>query len=1110
MAYDYNRAKELWDWMDQAQKQQYVQNNKNDANFQRFAQEYHNEMNSNWSGSSNGSTNQNNTVTTTEWTNTTTSNTNTSNSNNQNGTNWSYDPIYYRSENTWNTGNNNQGWSTLSDWKNGNGNFYGNTSFDKEEQFDKSMIGDDPWKITIQAGTGKTTGRPDYEDSSDVRINELTDNLNRYYQTNPEFFADRETFNRQFEYNQRMSDRQRATLDSYWKKAQDLSKASSYTNPNMVNTAFNSWDLTPWIMDAIKQNNPELYAQWQKQMQDELNARIVNLAVPRTATDTVEIWNDLVKKLWLEQWDPYKIYDNWVWRCEQLWVFNMNNQLSSYIEEMDSVKNERTRAIQRTMSQWQWKKSQALINAEVAKTSAIYDSRFADLQNQYQATYNQRQQNLAIANQSAQALQMQGQEDSRVFNNKLNALKFAMTADSYRTPEQQAGLRLQEEAIRNDLNLLNQSKKNDLDLYNKYATAKLQNQLEYELQDLDIDDPVQQKANLSRALDKYYEEYWDIIQRPKQQVVNDVLEYAKANWISVSEALKKNFIEPFTNKPEYQQAIADKYWMNPTQSIQNVWDKVALVTKYPNGKISYQILDDVYNPKYDIKKVNWRDYLVVDDWKWVPQLKYIGSDWTVLNYSSLAQWLQSFMSKYDDWEFYKDKWCWYFVNEFLTDIWDSWHVWSSWESKKTLCNNKDWNNIVPWSIVAYDSWATFQDKDGNTVNAGHVSIVAWVDLENNKLLLYDANAKWDGKVHYWEVNLDNSKLYWYYTPEVYKTAWSELPEYLSNANEYWFVDAMTWNYGQYIMWKLNNVSINRLWWDDILQKQINNWFAYLETKWKNKDWYVDWLEDLYENYLETWKVPASSYIWQLWWVSEFTKQAKAYWEAVWYWRYTKLNDKWYYDDLTNLYDEYIKSNKVPTEAQVQAYGWLDDFYKTAKAYSQSVWFRYTPEEQDKEIEDMRDKWETTQINKEMIDSIDALWKIQTMLKNWTSWYWDYTAVYLLNKLRDPDSVVREQEFSNTKNIWSIWDRINNYFQQIDSWKILNDSQKTQIYNEMNTLMRAKVEAYNNQLKAYRQKAIKWWDTSKIWNLYTLSKKWNISFWNLTWDILEPPHSDELN
>ena len=1089
MAYDYNKAKQAWEMMDDNQKKQYTEQNKNDANFQQFAQQYHNET----QGSSVWGVNQNNNNNYWWWTNTPPVQNNNQNQNNDNGVNYDFSNYH----------------SSLSDWKNWDWKFYGNTQFDKEEQFDSSMIGNTKW-VTIQEWTGKDTGRPDYQIDTDARLNEMRNNLNQYFQTNPEWFQDRETFNKQFEYNQRESEAQRALLDSYWKKAQDMRTVNNYTNWDSVMAGFNNYDITPDQMSLLRQYNPEAYAQWQKQMQDELNARITNLAAPRDVWDTVDLWWEIVKKLWIEAGDPYDIYGTWYNMAEQLWVFRDSQQLASMSNNIASIYATMNSNVQNISSQLEGRYSAGYIEARINKANSRLNSQASSMQYSYNLLLQNRNQNMAIAQQAWYMKQAQGQEDTRAFNDKLNSLKFAMTADSYRTPEQQAQLKLQTQAIQNDLDLLNQSKKNDLDLYNKYATAKLENQLEYELQDLNVKDPAQLKANLSRVLDEYYKEYWDIIQRPKQQVIDDVLKLAKESWISVAEALKSNFITPLQNKKEYTQAVADKYWMNPTQSIQNIWDKVALVTKYPNGKVSYQILDDVYNPKYDIKKINWREYLVVDDWNWVPQLKYIGNDWTVLNYSSLTQWLQSFMSKYDDWEFYKDKWCWYFVNEFLTDIWDSWHVWSSWESKKTLCNNKDWNNIVPWSIVAYDSWATFQDKDGNTVNAGHVSIVAWVDLENNKLLLYDANAKWDGKVHYWEVNLDNSKLYWYYTPEVYKTAWSELPEYLSNANEYWFVDAMTWNYGQYIMWKLNNVSINRLWWDDILQKQINNWFAYLETKWKNKDWYVDGLEDLYENYLETWKVPASSYIWQLWWVSEFTKQARAYWQAVWYWRYTKLNDKWYYDDLTHLYDEYIKSNKVPTEAQVQAYGWLDDFYKTAKAYSQSVWFRYTPEEQDKEIEDMRDKWETTQINKEMIDSIDALWKIQTMLKNWTSWYWDYTAVYLLNKLRDPDSVVREQEFSNTKNIWSIWDRINNYFQQIDSWKILNDSQKTQIYNEMNTLMRAKVEAYNNQLKAYRQKAIKWWDTSKIWNLYTLSKKWNISFWNLTWDILEPPHSDELN
>jgi hypothetical protein len=76
---------------------------------------------------------------------------------------------------------------------------------------------------------------------------------------------------------------------------------------------------------------------------------------------------------------------------------------------------------------------------------------------------------MAIAQQAGAMKQAQGQEDSRVFNNKLQALWFAMKADSYRTPEQQAQLWLQVASIENDMNLLNQAKQNDLALYNKYA-----------------------------------------------------------------------------------------------------------------------------------------------------------------------------------------------------------------------------------------------------------------------------------------------------------------------------------------------------------------------------------------------------------------------------------------------------------------------------------------------------------------------------------------------------------------------------------------------------------------------------------------------------------------
>jgi hypothetical protein len=43
MAYDYNRAKQVWDSMNDQQKKQYTEQNKNDANFQQFAQQYHEE-----------------------------------------------------------------------------------------------------------------------------------------------------------------------------------------------------------------------------------------------------------------------------------------------------------------------------------------------------------------------------------------------------------------------------------------------------------------------------------------------------------------------------------------------------------------------------------------------------------------------------------------------------------------------------------------------------------------------------------------------------------------------------------------------------------------------------------------------------------------------------------------------------------------------------------------------------------------------------------------------------------------------------------------------------------------------------------------------------------
>jgi len=689
---NYEQFKQAWNSMWNAERRKYTEQYKNDSQFQQFANQYSQEMknqDSSWVNNQNNASNMNG------WTNTQQDTTTTQNQTNANGSNWHYDPIYYRENNS------------------ENNNTENNQNVKVAEDFDSSRLTNPNAEVSVKEWTAAQTWLPDYQADSDARDNEIVNNLNSYYNTNKSFFTDRDTFNKTFHYSER-NDRQKALLDSFWKGKEDKDKAAGYTTGSSITQGFDSAQITPDIMNYIREYNPEAYAEWQKAMQDEVNKRIANFAVPRTATQTADIWQDLVKQLWLEQWDPYQIYDNWYGMCESLGVFAKNRQLDQYIAEMEQVKSERTAAIQRTMSQWAWRKSQALINAEVAKTSALYDTRFADLQNQYNAVYNQRQQNLAIANQSAQALQMQGAEDSRVFNNKLNALWFAMKVDDYRTPEQQAQLWLQTAAIQADLNLLNQSKSNDLALYNKYATAQLENRLSSELSDLNVKDENQLRSNLNNILSQYYSKYWDIIKRSQPQVVDDILKYAKENWISVAEALTKNFIEPLQSKPEYQNKINQDYWMYGSQSLWKIWTDDVIITKNPD---------------------------------WTMSFKYLGN--TQAN--NLSQGLANFVLEHP----VNSKWgqCWSFVNDYLEDLWLGRLFWNEYSQKQSIKNT---DVATVWSVAIMPS--------STSPKNWHVAIVTSINNEKWTVTVVESNWWKDEKVHTREVKM--SDIYWYYAPSI--------------------------------------------------------------------------------------------------------------------------------------------------------------------------------------------------------------------------------------------------------------------------------------------------------------------------------------------------------
>ena len=59
-------------------------------------------------------------------------------------------------------------------------------------------------------------------------------------------------------------------------------------------------EITTDQMDLLRANNPELYAQWQKRQQDDIDLRIANFATPADPLDNVELFQTLMKKLDIE------------------------------------------------------------------------------------------------------------------------------------------------------------------------------------------------------------------------------------------------------------------------------------------------------------------------------------------------------------------------------------------------------------------------------------------------------------------------------------------------------------------------------------------------------------------------------------------------------------------------------------------------------------------------------------------------------------------------------------------------------------------------------------------------------------------------------------------
>ena len=646
------------------------------------------------------------------------------------------------------------------------------------------------WQVSVKEWTAQQTGRPDYQLDSDARMQEITNNLNAYRQNNPEYFKDRQTFNTMFHYNDR-DDSQKALLDTYWKKKQDIDKANLYTSWDSITNWMKDAEITPDQLNYIKEYSPEAYREWQQKQLDDINLRIANLATPADPTDNAELFNTLLQKLNLEPWDPYQIYDNWYSMCERLGVFSDSEKLKSYQNQLDANHSKMESIMNRYASSTWWTVSDALAAARMQKALAPYQQREVDLQNSYTTLLNWRNSNLAVANQSAQALAMQAAEDQRVWSERLQWLNFSLQTAQFRTPEQTQQLNLQVDQIRNNMSLLQQSKQNDLSLYNQYATSKLNNQLNYELTDLSVQDETQLKANLNNILSGYYSQYWDIIQRSQQQALEDILKYAKEKNIPVAQALTENFIKQLQTKDEYKQKIKSTYLTNN----KSWYSKITL-----NGK----------------------DYLLKDGE--LVDMDFLDDGDAEIN---IREWLATFLSWKQDWQV--GGWCWTFVNDYLQSLWLGRLVKDSVQDKKDLVNI-DKSEVQVWDVAVFDyswlgtwKWNSNQSSvSENSRKYGHVAIVTDVDRINNTVTLAESNYEWDKKITTTrKVALDNNSLYGFYSPtaDVTVKMW-----------EKWYSESRIWAYDKYLTnWTLpSDAKLKSMGWLDQFEAEVE---AYKNDRW---------------------------------------------------------------------------------------------------------------------------------------------------------------------------------------------------------------------------------------------------------------------------------------
>lgn len=580
---------------------------------------------------------------------------------------------------------------------------------------------------TTKKTTTQTTPKQqqwDYQDNSQARMDQIANNLRGYEDSMPRLFDNWAEY-----YNFFIKDKWRSQdqIDFLEKYFDDYKKFSPYNN--WSSSALWDWlangDVPKEYLDYLRSRDPAKYQEVLSYKQD-TEDRIKHEAYLDSLSS--EAWfeseeSETKKYPWAVEYAKemgYLVDENWDWiddyryippTPEELTKQDRVNQIDSRVME---IKNMQKNMLDDYVEQYPWVPKATLM--------WIVQDRTKDLQREYDDLMVERAWlvwNIEYM-QNERNAQMDARQDT--INNLYKAYWMYYQYSPWGIAE-----RTEAEYAANNITL------DQADSWNE----------------------TQKQMALQNVLDWYYEKYWDIIQRSEQQVINDVIAYAKKNWIWLAQALQENFIDQLKSKDAYKayEESLTMWWWN--WSLEPIKDAKWNITWYVK----------IDKSTWNVVSISWDTLSSLWLWWW--------KSWVVWSsYETNTQPLEDFISTLEEkytiapngwswWGKIRSWWCWTVVNDYLWKLWDSISLSEANDIKKYATS---WTPAVWW--VAYFDW-TQSRATPETKKHWHVAIVTNVDDANWKITVLESNV-WTW-LRYKDYNI--SDVTGYYVPEWIKSYW---------------------------------------------------------------------------------------------------------------------------------------------------------------------------------------------------------------------------------------------------------------------------------------------------------------------------------------------------